>query len=207
MKIKQMLISFFEKLDERASSYEHPPENTTHLERLEGFFERPRVLDGQLLKLLGPAPRFNRQKWLAPAKTMPILYTCVVQADDGLYRPSKEFARIVIIFTYEKEKATNIKYLNDVSRSLREIRLAKRVPQDAVKLMAKLKDNAFFIEKLPTSITGDTVVYIAVETIDAARVLPNRYMPANRILPAFIRHPIRFNRKSGLQFIQGECYE
>lgn len=174
------------------------------LDNLAPFKATPRDPESEFYKdLAATAPLIGREKWRARCLEAPIIYSAVVQAHFGLWKPGDYGSMAaVFVFTPNPARMYDTVWLKDVAGKVSEMKGAPVVPPDCQDFITRLRnDQSEFCCRLGDALTGGEEAWCATYAFSDQTVLPHKCLPNDRIMPFLLLEPPRENRSASFALI------
>lgn len=165
-------------------------ENPIHLEKLAPYDHTPRDVNSDFVKAVaGKLPLFGKDAYLKSITDNPLLYTCVVQANQALWSPGDyENLPAVLVFAMDDAHRTNVPWLKEIAKTIADLKESAHVPEDCRKLIASLRDDqSIFCWKVGASISGGADAWCIVHPFDKSSDLPRKSLPSEGIVPFILK--------------------
>jgi hypothetical protein len=196
--------------------------NEIHLEKLEQYINVPRSADSSFIAdsikdgsgtidgFIGGL--FGNAKLKDALSKAPLIYGAVVQANSWLFEPGQDVFSVgaVFVFALDAEHIYNIEWLTETAAKISEIKRGGIIADDMKDLLVSLKDDlSHFCLKIGSSVAGDADAWCTVFTFKDTKVLPRTFLPANRIVPFFLKETPQNNsfKEAALAPVSGRYYE
>lgn len=158
------------------------------LERIEQLARTPRVLDESLDKIRERPMFFMRERvqiWEREMRSAPLVFAYVVQAEPALFvRGDGGTGRAVLLHSPEPGYARNTSWLEQLAERIVTLKTIRTADRELLELgMMLVDDNAEFSLPVPLSLTRLILARLSSQPLNAAP-LPERCIPANRVIPA-----------------------
>lgn len=174
------------------------------LANLEPYKPTPRDPESDFYKdLAAHAPLIGKGKWLAKCLEAPIVYSAVVQAHHGLWKPD-DYGSMAAVFVFSPapSRMYDVEWLRDVAKKVSEMKGAASVPPDCQEFITTLRnDQSQFCCKLGSSLVGNEEAWCVTYTFSDQTVLPHKCLPTDRIVPFLLLDSPLENRGASLALI------
>lgn len=174
------------------------------LDNLEPYKATPRDPESEFYKdLAAKAPLIGREKWLAKCLTAPIVYTAVVQAHHGLWKPG-DYGSMAAVFAFTPNPARmyDTAWLKEVAAKVSDMKGGLAVPPDCREFIKLLRnEQSEFCCKLGASLTDGEETWCATYAFRDQAVLPHKCLPYDRIVPFLLLDPPVENRYASFALI------
>ncbi|MFV0393688.1 MAG: hypothetical protein ACK5LC_04735 [Coprobacillaceae bacterium] len=202
--VEEYLQAAYQKQEEKQERLES---NQIDVSKLNKYLAVPRDSETEFFsEIAGKAPMLGKDKWRDSYSNAPIVYAGVVQAAKALFAPGNATTGYVALIVLDETHGRDIEWIDQKAKEIHSVAYGTDVPKDMRKIAASIrKQEGHFTYRLPDSINEGMELWVTVTTISQS-VLPNTFIPIQRIIPSLLMGDLKDNRMSDLRPIPAKYY-
>ena len=147
----------------------------------------------------------TKKQKIADAK---VVYGAVVQAHFGLWEAGDYGSMAaVFVFALDEKHIFDVEWLLETAGKISEMKESSNVPGDCLKFINLLRnDQSQFCCKLGESLCGEADAWCTTYAFSDQTVLPDKYLPQNKIVPFLLMEPAKDGWSADLEIVPVKYY-